>query len=166
MRSSAISLASEYSPRQAGVIRPSGVTAVISTTSIPAPDTDSEPRCCRCQSFADPSTALYWHIGDTAMRLARVTPPIVIGENRCDVIDDPKTGYHRVPVERRRAVLNSHIETRCFAVIKPRLAVLVGRVGAQSFSHLRSRKSNARRSLRPCLLYTSPSPRDRQKSRM
>jgi hypothetical protein len=29
----------------------------------PAPDSDSEPRCWSCQSFAAPSSALYWHIG-------------------------------------------------------------------------------------------------------
>lgn len=92
MRASAASLASEYSPRQAGVIRPSGVTAVISTITIPAPDKDSEPKCCRCQSFAEPSIALYWHIGDTAMRLARMRPPMVIGENSGDGIRDSTTG--------------------------------------------------------------------------
>jgi hypothetical protein len=32
---------------------------------------------------ADPSTALYWHIGDTAMRFASVTPPILMGMKRC-----------------------------------------------------------------------------------
>jgi hypothetical protein len=37
---------------------------------------------CRCQSFANPSAALYWHIGDTAIRFAKVTPPRVIGSNR------------------------------------------------------------------------------------
>jgi hypothetical protein len=29
--------------------------------------------------IADPSSALYWQIGDTAIRLASVTPPRVIG---------------------------------------------------------------------------------------
>jgi hypothetical protein len=97
-------IASEYSPRQTGVIRPSGVT--VSTITIPAPDRDSEPRCCWCQSFADPSTALYWHIGDTAMRLASVRPPMVIGENSFDVIGDPKAVYQRVAARRRPAVLD------------------------------------------------------------
>jgi len=36
----------------------------------------------RCQSFAAPFSALYWHIGDTAIRLARVMPPSVSGSNR------------------------------------------------------------------------------------
>jgi hypothetical protein len=79
-------------PETAGVIRPSGATAVISTIITPAPDNDSEPKCCRCQSFAEPSTALYWHIGDTAMRLARVRPPMVIGENRCNDIRNSTAG--------------------------------------------------------------------------
>jgi hypothetical protein len=95
MRASAASLASEYSPRQAGVIRPSGVTAVISTITIPAPDKDSEPKCCRCQSFAEPSTALYWHIGDTVMRLGRIRPPMVIGENKGDGIRNSTTDLRR-----------------------------------------------------------------------
>ncbi len=69
-------------PRQLWLMRPAGSTAVCSTTSRPAPDTDSEPRCWRCQSLADPSTALYWHIGETAIRFASVTPPRVIGSNR------------------------------------------------------------------------------------
>ena len=44
--------------RTSGVIRPSGSTAVISTTRTPAPEADSEPRCWMCQSFVQPSTAL------------------------------------------------------------------------------------------------------------
>jgi hypothetical protein len=32
----------------------------------------SIPRCVMCQSFATPSSALYWHIGETTMRLARL----------------------------------------------------------------------------------------------
>src|SRR6476659_8619275 len=67
-------------------MRPAGSTAVCSTMTSPAPDSDSEPRCWRCQSFAAPFSALYWHIGDTAMRLTRVRPPIVNDENRCEVI--------------------------------------------------------------------------------
>src|ERR1051326_5954819 len=63
-------------------MRPAGSTAVCSTMSRPAPDTHSEPRCWTCQSLADPSSALYWHIGDTAIRFARVTPPRIIGSNK------------------------------------------------------------------------------------
>jgi hypothetical protein len=53
---------------------------------MPALDRDSEPRCCRCQSVAEPATALYWHIGETAMRFARVTPPSVIGANKGEAV--------------------------------------------------------------------------------
>src|SRR5437762_1184846 len=33
----------------------------------------------RCQSFMQPSSAEYWHIGETTMRLGRVTPPSWMG---------------------------------------------------------------------------------------
>src|SRR5882672_3648731 len=33
----------------------------------------------RCQSFMQPSSAEYWHIGETAMRLGSVTPPSWMG---------------------------------------------------------------------------------------
>src|SRR3970282_900874 len=39
------------------------------------------PRCTRCQSLMQPSSAEYWHIGDTTMRFGSVTPPIWIGVN-------------------------------------------------------------------------------------
>src|SRR5215212_10863177 len=67
-------------------MRPAGSTAVCSTMTSPAPDSDSEPRCCRYQSFATPFSALYWHIGDTAIRLARVMPPRLSGSNREGVL--------------------------------------------------------------------------------
>ncbi len=34
-----------------------------------------------CQSPTVPSTALYWHIGETTIRLGRVTPRSAMGEN-------------------------------------------------------------------------------------
>src|SRR5271167_663914 len=60
-------------PLSAGVIRPSGDTAVASTITRPAPPTAREPRCTRCQSFGKPSSDEYWHIGETAMRLRSTT---------------------------------------------------------------------------------------------
>src|SRR5215472_5866612 len=63
-------------------MRASGSTPVISTIRRPAPDIDSAPKCCRCQSLAEPSSALYWHIGETAMRFANSTPPRVMGSNK------------------------------------------------------------------------------------
>src|SRR5262245_65959997 len=38
------------------------------------------PRWVRCQSEATPSLALYWHIGDTTMRLESVRSASLIGE--------------------------------------------------------------------------------------
>src|ERR1700690_2141370 len=40
----------------------------------PAPETQNCPRCIKCQSVALPSSALYWHIGETTMRIWTVRP--------------------------------------------------------------------------------------------
>jgi hypothetical protein len=50
-------------------MRPVSDTAVASSTSRPAPDSARCPRWTMCQSPADPSSAEYWHIGATTMRL-------------------------------------------------------------------------------------------------
>ena len=42
-------------------------------SSMPLPLTARLPRCIRCQSWAQPSTAEYWHIGDTTTRFGSVT---------------------------------------------------------------------------------------------
>lgn len=47
-----------------------------------APPTARLPRLTRCQSFAKPSIALYWHIGDTMMRLRSVIDFRVYGAKR------------------------------------------------------------------------------------
>src|SRR5512139_3939144 len=62
-------------------MRPSRVTPVASRTTSPAPESAMLPRCARCQSFMLPSSAEYWHIGATAMRLGSVTPPSCSGSN-------------------------------------------------------------------------------------
>jgi hypothetical protein len=54
----------------------SGETAVASTISIAAPESARWPRWMKCQSVADPSSALYWHIGAMMMRLASRSSPI------------------------------------------------------------------------------------------
>src|SRR6202040_3974442 len=59
---------------------PERSTWVDSTTSKPAPEFASIPRCVMCQSLALPSSALYWHIGETTMRLASVRLRNVTGE--------------------------------------------------------------------------------------
>src|SRR4051794_16627499 len=61
-------------------MRPWRSTSVISATTRPAPELASMPRWVRCQSEATPSLALYWHMGDTTMRLASVRSASLIGE--------------------------------------------------------------------------------------
>ena len=85
-RCKAASWASLYRPRQPGVMRPSGHTAVASTHSRPAPEIARLPRWIRCQSTGRPSTALYWHIGETMIRLGSVSGPKRTGVNRADVV--------------------------------------------------------------------------------
>src|SRR4051794_32250866 len=48
----------------------------------PAPEFTNIPRCVTCQSDATPSLALYWHIGETTIRLASSSPASRIGENK------------------------------------------------------------------------------------
>src|SRR5678815_114239 len=90
-RSIAASLSTLYRPRQACVMRPRRSTAVASTTTSPAPEYASCERCCRCQSVAEPSLALYWHIGATTRRFGNWTAPIVIGSNRRLAMHSPTT---------------------------------------------------------------------------
>ena len=81
-RSIAASLWSLYRPVQPCVMRPSRVTLVFSTMNRPAPEQAMLPRCARCQSVIEPSSAEYWHIGAmTAMRLGSVMPPSWRGSN-------------------------------------------------------------------------------------
>ena len=49
-------------------MRPSRLMSVISAMIRPAPPIAREPRWTRCQSSGMPSSAVYWHIGDTTMR--------------------------------------------------------------------------------------------------
>jgi hypothetical protein len=58
-------------------MRPSGVTAIASVRTSPAPPTARLPRCTTCQSFANPSSDEYSHIGETTTRLRSVTPRTV-----------------------------------------------------------------------------------------
>src|SRR3954453_231967 len=63
-------------------MRPAASTAVASRNIREAPEFDSIPRCIMCQSLALPFSALYWHMGETTMRLAKVRPASSIGEKR------------------------------------------------------------------------------------
>src|SRR5476651_2371202 len=62
-------------------MRPIASTWVASMQNIAAPDSASVLICVKCQSLAAPSTAEYWHIGATMMRLESARPRRVIGEN-------------------------------------------------------------------------------------
>jgi len=81
-RASASVCASDQMPRQPGVIRACGATWVASVMTMPAPPAARAPRCCRCQSFGRPSSAEYWHIGESAIRFRAVTDRKLIGWNR------------------------------------------------------------------------------------
>jgi len=67
-------------------MRPSADTAVASCIIKPAPPTARLPKCTKCQSFATPSTAEYWHMGEITNLLFSVTLFIVKGENNNDII--------------------------------------------------------------------------------
>ena len=81
-RAKAASLSSEYRPRQPWVMRPCRSTWVASTITRAAPECANMPRCIRCQSLAQPSSAEYWHIGETTMRLASSRPATRKGVNK------------------------------------------------------------------------------------
>src|SRR2546425_2667577 len=59
-----------YMPVHPGEMRPSRETSVISENTRAAPPIALAPRCTRCQSLGVPSSAQYWHIGDTTTRFA------------------------------------------------------------------------------------------------
>ena len=82
IRASGAAWASSQRPRSCGLIRPSGDTAVASVITSPAPPTARAPRWTRCQSFAKPFSAEYWHIGETPTRFGNVTERRANGEKR------------------------------------------------------------------------------------
>src|SRR5665213_3675900 len=67
-------------------MRPSGLTCVASKNAMPGPESANWPRLTRCQSFALPSTAEYWHIGETTRRFSMVSPRMVSGRNRWEAL--------------------------------------------------------------------------------
>ena len=82
MRSSGSMCSSFQMPASPGEMRPRASTAAASVITRPAPPTARLPRWTRCQSVANPSTEEYWHMGETAMRLRKVTSRTVSGVNR------------------------------------------------------------------------------------
>src|SRR5207247_4071 len=63
-------------------MRPIASTWVASMQNIAAPDSARLLMWVKCQSLATPSSAEYWHIGDTTRRFFNVRPRSLIGENR------------------------------------------------------------------------------------
>ena len=63
-------------------MRPMASTWVASMQNIAAPDSARLLMWVKCQSLAEPSSAEYWHIGDTMMRFASVSPRKLIGVKR------------------------------------------------------------------------------------
>src|SRR5919206_2705046 len=61
-------------------MRPIASTPVASMQNIAAPDSANELMWVKCQSVAEPSTAEYWHIGATTMRLGNFRSRNWIGE--------------------------------------------------------------------------------------
>ena len=72
--------ASFQRPGVAGEMRPSGVTAVASVITRPAPPRRGEPRCTRCQSSGTPSTRGVLAHGRPATRLRTVAARSAAGE--------------------------------------------------------------------------------------
>src|SRR3977135_1632435 len=63
-------------------MRPRRSTSVISAMTRPAPEFASVRRWWRGQSEATPSSALYWHMGETTIRFASSRLARRMGENR------------------------------------------------------------------------------------
>ena len=85
IRASISTCPSSQMPRSCGLIRPRASIAAASVfTSAGAADR-AGPEVHECQSVANPSTLLYWHIGETPIRLRSVTPRSVIVSKRCDI---------------------------------------------------------------------------------
>src|SRR5215469_17486363 len=83
-------------------MRPAASTSVISIIVNPAPDTAIVGTCAMCQSDATPSSALYWHIGETTMRFLSASVRNLSGENsllaitrRLSLPIEPRAGVHR-----------------------------------------------------------------------
>src|SRR5215467_8074800 len=73
-------------------MRPIASTAVASTHSSAAPPSARWPRWIRCQSLAEPSSAEYWHIGETMIRFRSVRPRSWKGEKSALVIGSGRFG--------------------------------------------------------------------------
>src|SRR4051794_11026852 len=72
-------------PVQPWVMRPSRVTPVASTKPSASPPAAKRAWCWWCQSWTAPSTAEYWHIGESTTRLRSVRPRRVSGVNSAGI---------------------------------------------------------------------------------
>src|ERR1700752_2891992 len=79
-------------------MRPIASTPVASMQNIAAPESASELMWVKCQSVAEPSTAEYWHIGATMMRLASFRSRSWIGEKSVLIRDFRKEGRRSCPL--------------------------------------------------------------------
>ena len=82
IRRHAVACSSFHNPASAGLIRPSGATALASAMTRPAPPVANWPRWTKCQSPGTPSIAEYWHMGETHTRLGMATSRSFSGSNR------------------------------------------------------------------------------------
>src|ERR1700691_4631691 len=98
-------------------MRPCRSTWVASTTKSPAPEFESPPRCVMCQSLPTPSSALYWHIGDTTMRFESVRSASFMGENKALGIDAHMMFEKGKKHERAASERNRHTPCVRFAAV-------------------------------------------------
>src|ERR1700676_1918546 len=73
-------------------MRPRRSMPVASAMTSAAPELASMPRGLMCQSEATPSSALYWHMGETTTRFASSRSASRIGENRALVMSHASIG--------------------------------------------------------------------------
>src|SRR5580698_4941711 len=101
-------------------------TWVASAITMPAPPAAFAPRFWMCQSSPRPSVALYWHIGETTMRLWAVTERNVIGWNSSGV------GMGRYPACDGRVTVGHHDEMPEMNILSIQSWVSYGHVGNAS----------------------------------
>ena len=74
IRDHAATCSGSHMPVHPGEILASRLTSVISVKTSPAPPMARLPRCTRCQSLGVPSSAEYWHMGETQTRFGSSRP--------------------------------------------------------------------------------------------
>ena len=87
-------------------------TAVASMKTMPAPPAARLPRWTRCQSLEKPSSAEYWHMGETPMRLRKVISRRVSGSRSITVRLPLHTPGFRFP--KAHAALHGENTRNCF----------------------------------------------------